>query len=664
MALTVTTPDFTGVVDQSFFIAPLGGPLNPINYLDRFPDEVYNKSLDSHLVKFVYAILGPAGIGWLRKNYLQARLVFEDYGLDNFDLDAFYGDPFSFARVLEEMYDEDPGGLLPRDQWEAIKAKDASYRNRAIDFLGAARAGTTLEGMHLAARSGLGHECEVVENYKALFDSHTDDPLGIPYQGSTLSTEEFIVIPRREAPQSEVQTLTITSFPTGGTFDLFYPVGDQNHNQALGVAYNIDNITLHTLLEGFASIGVGNIELRGGPLPGVPVDIHFTNKLANHDVAQLQINFHVTSYVGGTPIPTAYVTTQRAGIEYADEIAHISSRDQHHVIEALDKIKPVATIITFRPGRGTQAPQEWTEIFASSTYHEVIRYVTGQVNVAWPPLDSTHWIERNIEHEAQRSYDDLQYHYQGFHNVAAVIAYTEEAVSDPDYLTDNWLTVAPNYKNEQVGSFTQYQSMLFGPLATPLDPFSQFEAGRCLADYAEPLTVNATTPLNGVNIPSPLINGVYPVDYQALPGVPSIRYTDGQFWASKERPDGDDYLEIDLGTPQALNYLIFEATRKPYDIEISYDLLDLGPSRSWQTVTTDPFFSSTSAIGYQPGNQNPWEPVEVHFTAANGNIIFARYIRVKFARRLDANSPFITTDGTQLPFSIEVRNLRIGRNIS
>lgn len=664
MALTVTTPDFTGVVNQSFFIAPLGGPQNPINYLDRFPEEVYNKSIDSHLVKFIYAILGPAGIGWLRKNYLQARLIYEDYGLETFDLDAFYGDPFAFSRILEETYDEDPHGLLPREDWDRLKAKDASYRNRAIDFLGAARAGTTLEGMHLAARSGLGHECEIVENYKALFDSHTDDPLGLSYMGSTFSTEEFIIVPRREAPRSEVQVLTITGFPTGGTFDLFFLLGDQTRNRALNVAYDVNNITLQTLLEGFSSIGKGNVEVRGGPLPGVPVEIHFTNKLANLDVPELQLALNITSFVGGTPQPTGSVVTQRAGVDYADEVAHISARDQHHVIEALDKIKPVTSIITFRPGKGTQAPQQWNEVVASSTYHEVVRYVTGQVNVPWPPRDLTHWIERNVEHEAQRPYDDLQYHYQGFHNVAAVVAYTEEAVSDPDYLTDNWPTVVAQYKNEQIGPFSQYQQMLFGPLAAPVESLSQFEAARSLADYTEPLTVNATTALQGANIPTPLVNGVYPVDYQALPGVPPIRYADDQFWASVERPGGDDYLEIDLGSAQALNYLNFEATRKPYDIEVSYDLLDLGPSRAWQPVTLDPNTRSTTAIGYQPASQNPWEPVVIHFSAANGNIIFARYVRIKFARRTDSNSPFVASDGTNLPFSIEVRNLRIGRNIS
>jgi hypothetical protein len=162
---TVTTPDFTGTIDTRAFLAPLGGPEHPISYLDRFPDEVYTKAIDSRLVRFMYALMGPAGVGWLRKNYLSARLMLEDHGFETFDLDGFYGNPIAFGRILEEIYETDPSGSLTRDQWEAIRAKDAAYRSRAIDYVSGARAGNTPFGMHLVARSGLGHEVEIIENY-------------------------------------------------------------------------------------------------------------------------------------------------------------------------------------------------------------------------------------------------------------------------------------------------------------------------------------------------------------------------------------------------------------------------------------------------------------------------------------------------------------------
>jgi hypothetical protein len=132
MANTFSLPTFTDSVDLRWFIEPLGGSTNPRNYLDSFPDELYSKSPDSHFVKFMYALLGPAGIGTYKQSVLNARLALEAHGFETFDLEAFYSDPFRFGRILNEIYDEDPTGLFPRDIWDQIKAKDESYRTRAI----------------------------------------------------------------------------------------------------------------------------------------------------------------------------------------------------------------------------------------------------------------------------------------------------------------------------------------------------------------------------------------------------------------------------------------------------------------------------------------------------------------------------------------------------
>jgi hypothetical protein len=40
---TVATPDISSVVNQQYFIEPLGGPQHPQNYLDRFPETLYDK---------------------------------------------------------------------------------------------------------------------------------------------------------------------------------------------------------------------------------------------------------------------------------------------------------------------------------------------------------------------------------------------------------------------------------------------------------------------------------------------------------------------------------------------------------------------------------------------------------------------------------------------
>jgi hypothetical protein len=188
----------------------------------------------------------------------------------------------------------------------------------------------------------------------------------------------------------------------------------------------------------------------------------------------------------------------------------------------------------------------------------------------------------------------------------------------------------------------------------------QFNPDRTLADYAEPLIVMSSTTSPATS----LINGIYPIGYQSLFGVPAIKYKDEQFWSSTERPQGTDYIDIDLGSAQAVNYLYFETTRKPYNIGVDYDLLDLSPERDWAPVTIAPDLPSITSVGYQSSISNPWQRVEIWFSNQAGRTILTRFLRIKFDRRNDSGSPFIDADGTLLPFSIELRNLRVARNVS
>lgn len=651
--VTTTTPDFTGVIDQRFFLAPLGGPQNPVNYLDRFPEELYNKSIDSHLVRFLYSMLGPAGIGWLRKNYLEARLKLEDFGLETFDLDKFYGDPIGFGRILEEMYEYDPSGALTPEQWEEIRSKDAHYRNRAIDFVNGAKAGNTPFGMHLVARSGLGHEVEIFERYRYLWDQQTDDRIGVPNLGFTNSLGEMVVIPRRELPQSEVQTVTISGTPTGGTFRLLFPVGDTVVNQTQDIAYNADRYAIQLFIEAIPSIKANNVRVTGGPLPDKPISIQFTGDLAYLDVPQLQA---INNLTGGIA-PAISITTELSGVDQVSETVSIPPRDRRHLITALERIKPVTTIVTFEQGSGLASRQIWNSAFGSSAQYEVIRYVTGQAGVRWPAIDgSTKWIESGVEHKNPRAAQDLTHHYQGFHNIVSITAHTEAALADPNYESDSVLSA---YVNEHVGSYTNYQQALFPLLAQPQTDVAQRYADMSLADYAEPLTVrNSTT-----GDLTALINGIYPISYQSLPGVPQIKYNDDQFYSSVERETGDDYLEIDLGSVQPINYIYFEASQKPYDITVSYDLLDLAPARNWQDVSLIPDLPSVTRLDYQVADTNPWKTVEMWVQNPRGKIIFTRFLRIKFARRNETDSPFTNEDGSYEQYSIEVKNLRVARSV-
>jgi hypothetical protein len=650
-APSVITPDYTETINQSFFIEPLGGPLHPQNYLDRFPEEVYNKSIDSHLVKFLYALIGPAGVGWLRKTYLEARVQLEEYGIELFNLDSFYGDPLRFGRILEELYDDDPRGLLTREQWEKIRAKDAAYRSRALDYVRGMRLGNSPQGIKLVARSGLGHEVEVVEHYRWLYDQHSDDPLGIPRFGVTDSTEELVILPRRELAQSEIQQVTISGTVTGGFFKLGF-----NGKDTADIAWNqATRENVRAFLETIPDIGVGNVIVNGGPLPDTPIQIHFAGDLANRDVPQI----YATNSLAGTGVGIL-VETVRGGVDGLDELGFIPPRDQHYLMEALQHLRPQTSIVSYHPASGTQARHIWNSVSGTSNYTEVVRYVTGAGNVPWPAITDRYWIEAGVEHEGRRVRADLQHHYIGFHQVARIFSYTEAALDDPDY--DDLDMIAPTLiQNDHRGPYSTYQRNLYPILGGP-DSQTINSSDMALADYAEPLTV--TTQQDEDAGAGSVINGIYPIEYQDLPGIPPLRYRHEQFWGSTERETGDDYLEIDLGGTKAVNYISFEATRKPYNIELDFDSLDHAAMRNFVPVQPNHVLPSNFTLGYSPSFTNPWEQIVINFNNSRCQMIYARFLRLKFSRRPDANSPFIGPDGSTRPYSIEVRNLRVGRSVT
>lgn len=636
------TPRASFVVDQRYLIEPLGGPQGVRTYLDGFPEEVYNKSIDSHLVKFLYALLGPVGVGSIRRNYLEARLVFEAHGLELSNLDQFYGNPFQFGRIDEETYDENVQGLLPQAEWEAVRAKDARYRNRIIDFLTGARAGNTPMGMRLVARSGLGHEVEIVENYRYLYDVNSDDPLGLDYLGSTRFLNEMIVLPRQEVGLSEAQKISFFGTITGGSFRIIMA-----EEYTPSIPWNATRQEIQTALEELSTIDRGDVEVTGGPIPA-DIVIRFTGRLSGKDVAQLG----VTNELLGTD-PQLYGTTITQGFDAASETVSLSPRDQHYLQDALDRIRPVAVIPTVSPASGTKSRVTWTAAGASSEFDEMLRYVTGSGTVMWPPLDGVHWIEGGVEHQAPRPHGELPYNYQGFHLVRAVDSYDESYLLDETYETEDWHSVKSRYVSNHIGGYEPHHAAVFSFLRNVGSDVIQ-TADKILSDYAEPLTVDRVVDIPGGSVT--LVNGIYPADYQALPGAPQIRYKNEQFWSSRERTTGEEYIELDLGEAHGVNYLIFEISRKPITITIEYDLLDQGGNRRWQSAC-DPM-----VLPFSPIEQNPWREVEFYLSNSKNQMLYTRYLRIKFTRNSDTN--FLTDHTVKYPWSIDACNLRVGRNVT
>lgn len=196
------------VVDQenASQVEPLSGPvdLTPDVLLDRFPETVYDRSIDSHLYKLIASMCGDAGVGLIKKQSYIARLRNEGEVLQFGDLDTFYATQFAFQRLKNEMYANDPDidgvdpdvDSLTAVQWQKIESMDTSYKQRVNEFMQATRLGNSPDGIELAAMSGTGIHVETVENYKAIFDAYSDDVKNITYQGYTTSSNEFILTPR------------------------------------------------------------------------------------------------------------------------------------------------------------------------------------------------------------------------------------------------------------------------------------------------------------------------------------------------------------------------------------------------------------------------------------------------------------------------------------
>lgn len=659
-------PSYVESVDLRYFLEPLTGSGPTASYLDRFPDELYNKSPDTHFMRFMYVLLGPAGLGWLVQALLLLRLKLEAAGLENAELDAFYGDPLSFSRTLDEQYNDDLAGLLTAEQWAALKSYDESYRSRAIRYLHGVRLGNTPTGMQLVAESGLGENVEIVENYRALFDMHSDDPLGLPLEGSTVDLGEWIVKPRPAISRTTVVTISFDFDISGGAL-----VFEFNGRLTPNLPWTTDLIAVQNALGALSTIGPGNVLVVGGPIPNAFI-ITFTGALANQSLPPLNVTSAPEDPLVNSSgaIRQIYRETTMGTIDASQEIVSIADFDKYSMQVAIDLIRPVGTFPTFSQGRSTQSLQVWQNVVASSENTEVLRYVTGAPGVSWPPTDNTNWIQSSVENEAPRL-NDVPGHYVGFHNVIDVIAHTDGVFEGIGMATLPLLfptTVfadspyIPKYNSVHVGGFTPQICAMIPFFKQFNNTTTIFSASNALAEYPELLAITGQTEDNVA-----LINRMYPITTLGLQGVPVLQRQDQTFWASQERPSGTEFLELDLGTPQAVNFVSFEITRKPIDIAVNYDTLDQWPAINYTPVTPNSDYPWDGAIFFESTQQNPWHYMEFRFDDGV-DMIFTRFIQLAFTRRPDATAygRFLYDPNTQIqtPWSIEVRNLRVGRNVT
>jgi hypothetical protein len=107
------------------------------------------------------------------------------------------------------------------------------------------------------------------------------------------------------AAVADVQTLTISGTPTGGTFTLVF--GGQT---TAVIPFNATAAQVQAALTALSSIGAGNVTCTGGPLPGSSVTITFAGTLAPGPQPVITVGSNSLTGAGGTsPAPAVAHTT-------------------------------------------------------------------------------------------------------------------------------------------------------------------------------------------------------------------------------------------------------------------------------------------------------------------------------------------------------------------
>lgn len=108
------------------------------------------------------------------------------------------------------------------------------------------------------------------------------------------------------SPANEVQTVTITGTPTGGTWTLTF-----DGQTTAGIAYNAAASAVQTALLALSNLDTGDVTVGGGPGPGTPYTVTFGGVYTSTDVPAMTASG--ASLTGGTS-PAVGVTTTTPGV--------------------------------------------------------------------------------------------------------------------------------------------------------------------------------------------------------------------------------------------------------------------------------------------------------------------------------------------------------------
>lgn len=137
--------------------------------------------------------------------------------------------------------------------------------------------------------------------------------------GSGWSEGPYDVVP--STGTDEVQTVTITGTPAGGNFKLIYD-GQTTAN----IAHNATAAAVRTALGNLSNIGADNVAVTGGPGPGTPYVVTFTNALGGQDVSLMTAS---NTFSGGTSPDVAVTLTTPGGSGSAGPLTTPITSTQH-----------------------------------------------------------------------------------------------------------------------------------------------------------------------------------------------------------------------------------------------------------------------------------------------------------------------------------------------
>lgn len=125
------------------------------------------------------------------------------------------------------------------------------------------------------------------------------------------------------AAVNDVQTVSITGGPTGGTFTLTY-----NGQTTSAIPFSATAAQVQSALSALPNIGSGQVLCSGGALPGTAVVVTFAGMMSGLPINPITING--AALTGGTPVPSvAHTTTGVAGGRFKPYAAGNSDGSQN-----------------------------------------------------------------------------------------------------------------------------------------------------------------------------------------------------------------------------------------------------------------------------------------------------------------------------------------------